>query len=92
MSALTCINDYLKIHGAALGHLVVEQFPPLHQPSDPVWPAIHELKRNPFPAQSLATEFGSVRTPHKGGPNGDLATRRGWRGEQSEDWAQVVAL
>ena len=54
MSALTCINDYLKIHGAALGHRVVEQFPPLHQPSDPVWPAIHELKRNPFPAQSLA--------------------------------------
>ena len=54
MSALTCINDYLKIHGGALGQRVVEQFPPLHQPSDPVWPALHELKRNPFPAQSLA--------------------------------------
>ena len=54
MGALTCINDYLKIYGAELGHRVVDQFPPLHQPSDPVWPAINELKRNPFPAQALA--------------------------------------
>ena len=54
MGALTCINDYLKIHGGALGQRVVDQFPPLHQPLDPVWPAIHQLKRQPFPAQSLA--------------------------------------
>ena len=54
MGALTCINDYLKIYGAELGHRVVDQFPPLHQLSDPVWPAINELKRNPFPAQALA--------------------------------------
>jgi len=38
MGALTCINDYLKIYGAELGHRVVDQFPPLHQPSDLVWP------------------------------------------------------
>ena len=37
-----------------LGHRVVDHFPPLHQPSDPVWPAINELKRHPFPAQALA--------------------------------------
>jgi len=54
MGALTSINDYLKIYGAELGHRVVDQFPPLHQPSDPVWPAINELKRQPFPAQALA--------------------------------------
>jgi hypothetical protein len=54
MGALTCIGDYLKTYGAELGHRVVEQFPPLHQPSDPVWPAIKELKRHPFPAQALA--------------------------------------
>ena len=54
MGALTCIGDYLKTYGAELGHRVVEQFPPLHQPSDPVWPAINELKRHPFPAQALA--------------------------------------
>ena len=54
MGALTCINDYLKIYGAELGYRVVDQFPPLHQPSDPAWPAINELKRQPFPAQTLA--------------------------------------
>ena len=54
MVALACINDYLELFGTKLGHRVVDQFPPLHQPSDPVWPAIHELKRQPFPAQSLA--------------------------------------
>ncbi len=54
MGTLTCINDYLKAYGAELGHRVVDQFPPLHQPSDPVWPAIHELKRQPFSAQTLA--------------------------------------
>ncbi len=52
MGALECISDYLKLYGAELGHRVVGQFPPLHQPSDPVWPALHELKRNPFPAQT----------------------------------------
>ena len=54
MGALTCIGDYLKAYGAELGRRVVEQFPALHQPSDPVWPAINELKRHPFPAQALA--------------------------------------
>ena len=53
MGALTCISDYLKVYGAELGHRVVDQFPPLHQPSDPAWPAINELKRQPFPAQAL---------------------------------------
>ena len=42
MGALTCISDYLKAYGAELGHRVVDQFPPLHQPSDPVWSAINE--------------------------------------------------
>src|SRR5437867_2323101 len=54
MGALTCISDYLKAYGAELGHRVVDQFPPLHQPSDPVWSAINELQRRPFPAQALA--------------------------------------
>src|SRR5712664_3745341 len=54
MGALTCINDYLKVYEPELGHRVVDQFPPLHRPSDPVWPAINELKRQPFPAQALA--------------------------------------
>ena len=54
MADLTCIKDYLKTYGPELGHRVVDQFPPLHKPSHPVWPALDELKRNPFPAQALA--------------------------------------
>ncbi len=33
---------------------MLAQFPALHQPSDPVWPALKLLKRRPFPAQQLA--------------------------------------
>src|SRR4029077_17799452 len=51
---LTCIKEYLKVYGPELGHRVVDQFPPLHRPSDPVWPVINELKRRPFPAQAMA--------------------------------------
>ncbi len=54
MSGLTCINDYLQTHGSALGQRVVDQFPPLHRPADASWPALLELKRAPFPAQTLA--------------------------------------
>lgn len=54
MKDLTSIHSYLCEYGAELGQRVVEQFPPLHQPSDPPWPALDQLKRRPFPAQSLA--------------------------------------
>ncbi len=54
MRGLTCINDYLQTHGSALGQRVVDQFPPLHRPADASWPALLELKRAPFPAQTLA--------------------------------------
>lgn len=48
------ISSYLRIYGAELGARVLAQFPPLHRPSDPVWPALKLLKRRPFPAQQLA--------------------------------------
>jgi SNF2 family DNA or RNA helicase len=54
MAALTSIGEYLRLHGAALGERVLGQFPPLHEPSDPVWSALKQLKRRPFPAQALA--------------------------------------
>src|SRR5437879_4168876 len=54
MAPLTTIGDYLRVHGAALGERVLGQFPPLHEPSDPVSPALKQLKRRPFPAQALA--------------------------------------
>ncbi len=54
MNEPTCITSYLSRYGAEIGQRVVEQFPPLHQPSDPPWPALAQLKRRPFPAQALA--------------------------------------
>ncbi len=54
MNELTCITSYLAQYGAELGLRVDEQFLPLHQPSDPAWPALEQLKRRPFSAQTLA--------------------------------------
>ena len=54
MTAPGCIGDYLRLYGPELGDRVVRQFPPLHSPSDPVWPAINEPEAASFPAQTLA--------------------------------------
>ncbi|HET9217266.1 MAG TPA: hypothetical protein VFR18_09825, partial [Terriglobia bacterium] len=54
MVAPAAIDDYLRLYGAALGELVLARFPALHGPDDPVWPALKQLKRRPFPAQSMA--------------------------------------
>ena len=54
MGALHSLSDYLRAYGPVLGSRVLEQFPPLHEPGDPLWPGVHQLKRTPFPAQALA--------------------------------------
>jgi len=54
MAAPTAIDDYLRLYGPALGDLVLARFPALHGPDDPVWPALKQLKRRPFPAHSMA--------------------------------------
>src|SRR5438876_8754107 len=54
MPAPTAIDDYLRLYGPALGDLVLARFPALHGPDDPVWPALKQLKRRPFPAQAMA--------------------------------------
>lgn len=54
MSAPVCIHSYLRLYGSELGERVLSQFPALHHPSDPAWPALALLKRRPFPAQQLA--------------------------------------
>lgn len=48
------IGDYLRFYGPALGNLVLARFPPLHAPTDPAWSGLRQLKRRPFPAQTLA--------------------------------------
>ncbi len=54
MGALASISDYLRMYGTELGRRVIEQFPALHQPGDPVLPGVRQLKRQPFPAQTMA--------------------------------------
>ena len=54
MSIPTTISAYLRAYGNELGEKVLTQFPPLHSPGDPIWPALKLLKRKPFPAQTLA--------------------------------------
>lgn len=54
MAAPASISEYLTIYGNVLGDRVFAQFPPLHSPDDPTWPELHQLKRRPFPAQTLA--------------------------------------
>lgn len=54
MSPLASIGAYLDRYGAALSSEVLSKFPPLHLPTDPAWPALARLKRQPFPAQRVA--------------------------------------
>src|SRR4030095_10335423 len=61
MSAPATIGEYLQRYGQALGELVLSRFPALHTPADPVWPALQQLKRRPFPAQAMAV-MGVVKS------------------------------
>jgi SNF2 family DNA or RNA helicase len=54
MSAPACISEYLRMYGTALGELVLARFPALHSPHDPVCSTLKQLKRRPFPAQTMA--------------------------------------
>src|SRR6059036_2656439 len=54
MPAPASIAEYLQIYGSTLGEHVLARFPALHSPDDPVWPALKQLKRRPFPAQAMA--------------------------------------
>ncbi len=46
MNAPDSISSYLRAYGTELGARVLAQFPALHQPSDPVWPALKLLVRS----------------------------------------------
>ena len=54
------ISEYLRANAVELSDKVMAQFPPLYSPDDPIWPEIGQLKRKPFPAQTLAV-MGTVK-------------------------------
>jgi hypothetical protein len=45
--------EYLRIFSQELGARIVEMYPPLQGPHDPISPAIKTLLRQPLPAQAL---------------------------------------
>jgi len=52
--ALGTIFDYMRKFSKQMGSRIMEAYPPLHSPSDPVSPYIAELKRKPLSAQEIA--------------------------------------
>jgi hypothetical protein len=45
--------EYLSAYSAELGSRIVEMYPPLQGPKDPIAPALKTLLRKPLPAQAM---------------------------------------
>jgi len=54
MSIPTSIPDYLRHFGAQLAERIVQMFPALYKPGDPISPRMRTLLRKPYPAQEVA--------------------------------------
>jgi hypothetical protein len=54
MSDLCTIYDYMRANAGLLGARILQEYPALHQCSDPLSPRIEGLLRRPFPAQTIA--------------------------------------
>jgi hypothetical protein len=48
------LGDYLRQFANQLEERILQQFPPLHQPGEPLPPELSRLRRQPYPAQALA--------------------------------------
>lgn len=48
------IFDYMRRYAGPMGKRILESYPPLHAPGDPVSPFVAKLKRKPLAAQTLA--------------------------------------
>jgi hypothetical protein len=46
-------HDYLRTYSSQLGARIVEMYPPLQGPKDPIAPALKGLLRKPLPAQAM---------------------------------------
>jgi hypothetical protein len=51
---LSTVFDYMRRYAGPMGERIMQAYPPLHAPDDPVSPLIKELKRAPLAAQELA--------------------------------------
>lgn len=48
------IGEYLRQFASQLEEKILQQFPPLHQPGEPLPSELARLRRTPYPAQALA--------------------------------------
>jgi hypothetical protein len=53
-------HDYLRAYSSELGARIVEMYPPLQGPKDPIAPALKTLLRKPLPTQAM-TITGSAK-------------------------------
>lgn len=51
---LNTVFDYMRRYAGPMGERIMQAYPPLHAPGDPVSPRIAELKRKPLAAQEIA--------------------------------------
>ena len=49
----TNINNYLRQFAYQLEERILQQFPPLHHPDEPLPAELARLRRTPYPAQAL---------------------------------------
>src|ERR1041384_467506 len=54
MSVPGSISDYLRQFGTELGERILQTYPALYKPGDPVSPRMRTLLRKPYPAQEVA--------------------------------------
>ncbi|HUM04891.1 MAG TPA: helicase-related protein [Terriglobales bacterium] len=54
MSVPGSLSDYLRQFGAELGERILQTYPALYKPGDPVSPGMRTLLRKPYPAQEVA--------------------------------------
>ena len=59
-AALGTVFEYMRMFSSDLVRRMVESYPPLHAPGDPVSPPMVELLRKPLRAQELAI-LGTVK-------------------------------
>ena len=69
------IENYLRAFAPELGERILQTFPALHNPGDPVSPRMKTLLRKPYPAQELAA-MGVVK--HWQEARADSGDRRVW--------------
>ena len=54
MPAPTSIHEYLRQFASELGERILQDYPALQKPDDPLSPRLRTLLRKPFPAQAVA--------------------------------------